>query len=126
MSSFGAMIIFIVVMVLAYFITGAILKIIVKNNILDHPGSRSLHEIPLPRGGGISITILFLFCLIVVWQQDYIHVVQFSAFFIGGMVVFVIGLLDDIKPIPVLIKGPGYFIAALWGVCLLEAGQAST
>ncbi len=114
---------FIVVLATSFLLTGAILKLVIKNKILDYPGSRSLHDRPLPRGGGIAIAILVLLCQLILWQQGYLYTMQFFAFFIGGSMVFVTGLLDDIRVVPTLIKGVSYFIAALWGVSLLEAIQ---
>ncbi len=114
---------FILLMVLSYLVTGVILKVVKRNKILDHPGSRSLHENPLPRGGGVTVAILVLSCLLVMQFTGVISALEFWAFFLGGVMTFIIGLLDDVRTVSVKIKGMGYLMAALCGVGIIESIQ---
>jgi len=102
-------------------LTRKIIYFATENNILDHPGSRSLHDSPTPRGGGISIVISVLIGLISLWIGEYINDREIVAFFSSGILVFVTGLLDDVKTLPTLAKGISYFAAAVLGVSMLNS-----
>ena len=43
--------------VLSYILTFLIRNFALRNKIFDIPNERSLHDVPTPKGGGISITI---------------------------------------------------------------------
>lgn len=113
--------IFILIFLVSIFLTRKIIYFATQKNILDHPGSRSLHETPTPRGGGISIVVLVLIALISLWIGEYISNREVIAFMTSGILVFVTGLLDDIKTLPTLAKGISYFAAAVLGVFMLNS-----
>lgn len=113
--------IFVSIFFTSIFLTRKLIYFATDRNILDHPGSRSLHEIPTPRGGGISIVISVLIALISLWIGDYINNREIIAFMTSGILVFATGLLDDIKTLPTLAKGISYFAAAVLGVFMLNS-----
>ncbi len=66
-----------------------------KVGIIDLPNKRSSHTIPTPRGGGISIVLVFLSCLgYYAFGVGDISPALVSLF-ISGSIVAVIGFIDD-------------------------------
>ena len=78
---------------------------------LDHPGIRSVHTTPIPRIGGIAIYLASM-CLIIslpflddAMGERFGEVrVQVIALLASATGVFLIGLIDDLHPLPVLPK----------------------
>jgi len=85
----------------SYFMTLLALKYATKTGLLDHPGKRSSHNISTPRGGGISIVIIFIISIVFIWssasdtQDQLILGIVF-----GGLLVAGIGFWDDHHHIP--------------------------
>jgi len=48
---------------LCWIATGALIPILRRRDVLDHPNARSSHRVPTPRGGGIAVTGAVLLCL---------------------------------------------------------------
>lgn len=120
MSLLYVLSIFILIFLTSLFLTRKILYYATNKKILDYPGLRSLHETPTPRGGGISIVVSVLISLILLWIGEYISDREIIAFMSSGILVFVTGLLDDIKTLPTLAKGISYFAAAMLGIFMLS------
>lgn len=108
-------------------------RLAIRLGVLDHPGERKMQKAPVPLLGGAAIFITF--CAVVtgsllllkpvrMFGTDWLHMHVFSflgdeanrkllGIFVGGVVIFVLGIIDDIKvlrPEPKLI---GELIAAL-------------
>lgn len=73
-----------------------------RREMLDIPNERSSHSIPTPRGGGliicfVSILALFIYCLLadgnIYWS-----------YFVGAIIITIISLIDDLKPISPLLR----------------------
>ena len=65
-----------------------------KRSILDHPGERSSHLVPTPRGGGLAIVLLILVASAVSagqagWNKSLIYVA-------GGAIIAWLGWRDDL------------------------------
>jgi Fuc2NAc and GlcNAc transferase len=69
-----------------------------KRGVLDIPNSRSSHSRPIPRGGGLSIVIVFLAFLVVIFIAGPLDAVRSTALWLllGGSAVAVVGFLDDL------------------------------
>lgn len=104
-----------------------ILFISYKKSLFDKPDVRKLHTSPVPRLGGVSffpvIFIVMMGSTIIRYllggmtldADDYLVFVQFGAFCIGGMLLYLIGVTDDLV-------GVGYktkFATQLLSGCLL-------
>ena len=50
----------VVVFAAAWAGTGAVLRVLERRAILDHPGERSSHTVPTPRGGGLAVVAVIL------------------------------------------------------------------
>ena len=72
----------------------------------DVPNHRSLHRDPTPRGGGLAFGISFLTSLGVVLFYFYPQFINESliAFFVGSILVYLLGLMDDAYALPALLR----------------------
>ncbi|MBC8526680.1 MAG: undecaprenyl/decaprenyl-phosphate alpha-N-acetylglucosaminyl 1-phosphate transferase [Candidatus Cloacimonetes bacterium] len=80
-------------------------KLSTKLGIIDYPRKRSIHKIATPKSGGISLLIgLFLtqFILLVLKKHPSSHL--FWGLIIGGILIFILGILDDYFDIHAWIK----------------------
>lgn len=70
----------------------------IKNNCLDTPNERSSHLKPVPNLGGIGIITSFLIILgLYIEWNNAIHLSGYFKLLIGVLVIFFIGIIDDIK-----------------------------
>lgn len=98
------------------FITSAILVPLVKKiayhiNALDYPNERKVHKVPMPRLGGLAIFISFLVGYIFFAEPN----VQMNSILIGGFIIVLLGIFDDIKPIRARYK----FLVQIIAACIL-------
>jgi UDP-GlcNAc:undecaprenyl-phosphate/decaprenyl-phosphate GlcNAc-1-phosphate transferase len=75
----------------------------------DHPGERKVHQIEIPRVGGVAIYLSFFVALLVGWFSPGIHQWialprELPAIVLGGTLVFLLGLWDDIHSLPAPLK----------------------
>jgi Fuc2NAc and GlcNAc transferase len=63
--------------------------------LLDVPNNRSSHKDPTPNGGGLALVIIILGA-----NLDLIKICP--EFFFGSLIISIIGLIDDLKQLPVL------------------------
>jgi UDP-N-acetylmuramyl pentapeptide phosphotransferase/UDP-N-acetylglucosamine-1-phosphate transferase len=89
----------------------------------DLPGQRRLHLTPTPRGGGIAIAIVFAAAAWLVGSRANAPGVSSLAVGVGLFSVF--GLLDDLLPIPALVKFILQLLAALVLVGGISRGWAT-
>ena len=102
---------FFLVIIFSYLFTELIRRYYLKSKVLDIPGDRDLHLIPKPRGGGLSIVIIFL---IVVIFSDLIPINIVFALVGSGILVAVIGYCDDQGHIAARWRLLSHFSAAFW------------
>ena len=87
--------IFAVVVIVGFTLTLFIRKSALKTNRLDVPNERSSHTSPTPRGAGLAVVVAFLLGLIALLVENTISDEVFLAIAIPGLVVALIGWLDD-------------------------------
>ena len=98
---------FLLALVLGMMIVPKILLISYKKRLFDMPDSRKVHQVPVPRLGGISffpaILITLCFILGVRFYAGYpiedLPATEFLFFTVGGMMLFLIGVSDDLAAI---------------------------
>ena len=88
--------------------------------MIDLPNERSSHIFPTPRGGGLSITISIFFSVALLYYFQLISLVFAVALGLGGLVIAVVGWLDDHGDISVILRGIAYSLAAIWTIYWIE------
>jgi len=82
----------------------------VKIGAIDVPkDDRRVHRIPVPRLGGLAIYLGFVISVVVSVPLDR----MILGMLIGGTLIVVMGIVDDIKPLPAKVKLAGQIICAL-------------
>jgi UDP-GlcNAc:undecaprenyl-phosphate GlcNAc-1-phosphate transferase len=103
--------IFIAAFALAYIGTTLLLRIPLKGRFVDVPNERSSHDTVKPRFGGIAIFASFLAVTLylLVAQPD---TLEFLPLLVGGGLIFIVGLLDDWRSLPVWVRFGAQIVAA--------------
>ena len=101
------------VIVLVTFFASAILVPLVKKaaihvNAMDIPNKRSSHTKPVPRMGGLAIFGAFILGYMLFARTS----IQMLSILIGGFIIVLTGIFDDIKPVSAKVKFVLQIIAA--------------
>lgn len=105
--------VFFTAFVLSFFFTPVARQLAFKLGILDIPkDDRKVHKEPIPYLGGAAIYASAIFTMLIFSDLDKTAV----SIMVGGTVIFVIGLIDDIKDISPKLKLAGQIIAAMIAV----------
>lgn len=124
--------------VLLAFVLSAVLSLLLtplvgkagrKAGMVDFPGERKIHHEAIPRTGGVAILLASAVSLIALKfiptkvTSLFVMDGRFVAFFIGGMICFGIGLVDDFHRLPPKLKFLFQIVAAsiaFWGGIRIE------
>jgi len=99
----------------SYWLTSRIRRYALAQDLLDVPNHRSSHEVPTPKGGGLAFTaVFFTVVLAFVWLLPQ-HRALWTAL-LGGVVVSLVGWLDDRRSLPARLRLLVHFLAALWAL----------
>ena len=79
-------------------------KYAIYTGIISNPNYRTLHELPIPRGGGIVFSILFILAIFLIWRYLQLSDNLFLMLGVGGGMAALFGFIDDIKNIRARIK----------------------
>lgn len=106
----------ILLIILTTFISSLIYVPIVKRiahhvNAIDEPNERKVHKKPMPRMGGLAIFASFLTGYILFADTT----TQMISILIGGFIIVLTGIVDDIKPLRARHK----FLAQLLAACVV-------
>lgn len=94
------MILITVAFLLSTGITGLMRIYARKRNLVDVPNQRSSHANVTPRGGGLSIVLVFLGAVLVLVTMGEIETSLTAAVVLGGGVIAAVGFIDDHSPVP--------------------------
>lgn len=83
-----------------YFFTPLCRLIALKLNILDRPDWRKVHTEPTPLLGGLAVYAAFMSSLLL----NSVFLPGMKIFLVGATLIFMMGLADDIRPLPALLK----------------------
>jgi Fuc2NAc and GlcNAc transferase len=100
----------------SYALTGLVLRLATSRGWLDVPNARSSHQEPTPRGGGVAIVACGIFGLIAGWAAGWVTAPQAIGLGGGGLLVAVVGWLDDRFTRSPLHRLGVHFLAAVWAV----------
>ena len=98
----------------SWVLTGLLRRYALVSSLLDVPNDRSSHSIPTPRGGGLSIVVTFLVGLLFLWFFSLVDNEVFIGLCAAGIVVAVMGFIDDHGHIAARWRLLGHFITASW------------
>ena len=101
------------IIVIVTFLTSAFLVPLVTKaakhvGAMDIPNARKAHSVPTPRMGGLAIFGAFLLGYMLFARMS----MQMLSVLLGGIVIVLTGIFDDIKPVPAKIKLVLQIIAA--------------
>lgn len=89
----GAVISFLV----AIFIVPAVILFSQKKGLVDEPGGRKIHDHPVPRLGGVAVWLSTMLTFgFLVFLSYYPYGSYLSGILLGGSLMFLLGLIDDI------------------------------
>lgn len=94
--------------------TGLLRRYALARSVLDIPNERSSHRVPTPRGGGLAIVVGFLLGTLGLAASGHISGSIASALAGGGVIVALVGFIDDHRPVPPLWRLIAHFVAASW------------
>ncbi len=83
---------------LAIFIVPLVRYFCLKKGFVDIPDERKVHSFPIPRLGGVAIWLctLLTFVILVLLSFDYPNGHGLSGILLGGSLMFILGLVDDV------------------------------
>jgi len=112
--------IFLLSMGISIFLTPKVIQLAKKYNLTDIPsGGRKIHTTPIPRIGGVAISLSFYLSFIpmIYISASFSDIIipdsRLIYLFVGGIVTFGVGLWDDIDSLPPLLKLVFHIFAAL-------------
>lgn len=102
-----------VALAISFVTTPAVKLFAQKVGAIDVPNEeRRVHDHPIPRLGGLAIFIAFLLSVVLFADVDR----QVQGILLGAVVVVIVGVIDDIMPLPALLKFVVQIAAALIAV----------
>ncbi len=110
---------FLAALLLAGLFTGWLRRYALAASLIDIPNARSSHQLPTPRGGGLSIVIVFLLGLLSLFCLDLVTASVLWALLGAGSIVAITGFLDDHGHIAARWRLLVHFSAAAWGLYCL-------
>jgi Fuc2NAc and GlcNAc transferase len=104
----------------AFAITSAVRRYAIARAIVDRPNERSLHERPVPRGGGIAIVLTFLIGMLLLAAAGIVPV-RLALALLGGASVALVGWVDDRLEdgVSAAARAATHFAAAIWALAWL-------
>jgi Fuc2NAc and GlcNAc transferase len=100
--------------------TALVRRYLLRRRILDIPNGRSSHSFPIPRGGGLSIVVVFLLAVLLSAQTGVVSNSLSWALIGGGLLVAGVGFLDDYLRVPARLRLLTHFAAAGWALWWLN------
>ena len=100
--------ILIVSSLIAFGLTPLVIRLAHAFDVLDVPASRKVHSAPTPLLGGLAIYAAFITGILANSILDR----QVGAILIGGSLLVIVGILDDILDVPAVIKLVAQLVAA--------------
>lgn len=106
---------------ISFFLTYALRRYALANSMIDIPNARSSHTVPTPRGGGVSIVVVFI--LLLLYSSFAGGQIQNLAIALcgSGLAVALIGFLDDRGHVAARWRLLAHFFGAAWALFWLPA-----
>jgi Fuc2NAc and GlcNAc transferase len=105
---------------LSWLITGLVRRYALATRLVDQPNERSSHMVPTPRGGGLAIVMTFAALVVALAAQEALASRLVPTLLGSGLLIAVIGLLDDRTPLPARWRFLTHIVAALGALWLMD------
>ena len=115
------MFLFALVFLITALITGTVRTLLVRHGVMDLPNARSSHAVPVPRGGGVGIVVVFLSAVIWILRSHGIPRGLGWALAGGGLAIGIVGFLDDRFKLAQWPRLMIHCLAAAWALWCLNA-----
>ncbi|MDY7065255.1 Undecaprenyl-phosphate alpha-N-acetylglucosaminyl 1-phosphate transferase [Pseudomonas extremaustralis] len=109
-----------IVMLVSLGLTALLRQYALRRSIIDVPNARSSHTVPTPRGGGVAIVVVFAAALLLMVWLQLIGTHESLALLGSGLLVAVIGFMDDHGHIAARWRLLGHFLAAMWALFWMQ------
>jgi len=93
---------------LAFLSTKVIGRVATRLKILDHPNERKIHKKPIPLLGGLAIYASFVITIFL----NFSFSIELKGVILGGTIILLLGLIDDIKHLSAKWKLLGQIVAS--------------
>ena len=95
---------------IAYFGTGALIPLLRRRAVLDRPNERSLHRIPVPRGGGIAVVGAIILAWVALIGLGLLPRTS-SPVLIGAVLLMAVSWIDDVRGLPPTVRLAAQIVA---------------
>ena len=100
----------VVALVISFLMTPVVKTFAYKVGAIDVPkDARRMHKVPIPRLGGLAIFIGFIVSILLFTEIT----PQMKGILLGAVIIVVLGVVDDITPLPAMLKFVVQIVAAL-------------
>lgn len=97
-----------IALILSLLLVPGVAKLAIHIGAVDKPNARKVHTKIMPRMGGLAIYVSFFVVLFLSQSMTQ----QLLGLFLGGTVLVIVGIIDDMKDIPAKVKLCGQIVAA--------------
>ena len=97
-----------IALILSLLLVPGVAKLAIRIGAVDKPNARKVHTKIMPRMGGLAIYVSFFVVLFLSQSMTQ----QLFGLFLGGTVLVIVGIIDDMKDIPAKVKLCGQIVAA--------------
>lgn len=105
---------FVMAFIISFLTTPLAKKIAFKVGAIAHPRKRDMHSKPIPRMGGIAIVAGFMITLFILYRNiTILDTKQIIGIALGGGIIFLLGVFDDIHELGAKLKFGIQLLAAL-------------
>ena len=105
---------------LSWLLTGLLRHYALATQLIDLPNARSSHTVPTPRGGGVAIVVTFLMLASALGGAGFFEMRLLIVLVGAGLLVAVLGFLDDRAHMPARWRFLGHATAAVWVVAWMK------
>ena len=115
---------FLVSALLGVMVIELLLIVTYKRRLFDNPDARKVHKLPVPRLGGVSFLPVMMITIAVtvgmmyhlgytgLFEQEYYVLIQLAVLLGSGMLMFIVGVADDLVDVDFRIKLLFQFVAS--------------
>ena len=111
------------------FVANQMMMPVFRRYALARPNPRSSHSVPTPQGGGIGILLACIAAVFVAAPADWPGgntPWPLASMVLGAVVLAIVGLIDDLRPLPVLPRLGAQILAACLGLMATGATSGAT